>query len=89
MLLGVDGWESVAGLGDWPTAVNFRADIVQSVIASLRQKNFDGLDLKWEFPTARRVRPIGKDAYTTLLQVTCKEIIKISFKPNKHLDTSD
>ena len=66
----MDGWESVAGLGDWPTAVNFRADIVQSVIASLRQKNFDGLDLKWEFPTARRVRPIGKEAYTTLLQVT-------------------
>lgn len=69
VILGVNGWNTVSLLADWPTAASFRSKFILSTIAFLRRRNFDGIDLNWALPTAQRVRPVKREIFTHLLQV--------------------
>lgn len=70
VMLGLNGWNTVSLLSDLPNAQIFRLNFVQSVIEFLRKRNFDGLDLNWAHPTARRMRPVRREIFTNLLQVS-------------------
>ena len=69
ILLGVSGWNTVSLLGSWPNSKQFRTNFIDHTIAYLRQRNFDGIDLNWAGPTARRKRPVNRNIFTDMLQV--------------------
>ncbi len=50
-----------------------RKQFIDHSITYLRQWNFDGLDLDWEYPCQRGGKPSDKAGYVALVKVSIKD----------------
>ena len=70
VLLAMGGWN--AGSLDYSKMVSTKSSrtiFINSTISWLRNHNFDGLDMDWEYPAMRGGKPEDKDNFILLLQV--------------------
>ena len=68
VLLGLNGWNTRF----YPThslGMVASPSFVQYTIDFLRQRDFDGIDIDWEYSSRRRGLPTSKDGFTELLRV--------------------
>lgn len=68
VLLGVNGWNTRFH-PDYSLGVVASTNFVQDTIDFLRQRDFDGIDLDWEYSSRRRGLPTSRDGFTELLRV--------------------
>lgn len=70
-LLAIGGWnEGSARFSKLVDDEGKRKEFVKNAVKFLRQNNFDGLDLDWEYPAFRDgSKPDDKDNYASLVKV--------------------
>ncbi|KAM9005008.1 chitotriosidase-1 isoform X1 [Sarcophilus harrisii] len=69
ILLAIGGWNfGTKKFTDMVTRPETLQIFVQSVISFLRQYNFDGFDLDWEYPGSRDSPAIDKERFTSLVE---------------------
>lgn len=71
-LLAIGGWnEGSARFSKLVADPETRQNLVRSAIKYLRQHQFDGLDLDWEYPASREgSKPADRENYAQLVKVT-------------------
>ncbi len=75
ILLAVGGWtHGVAKFRDMAATATTREQFISHAITFLRDRNFDGLDLDWEFPVAE-----DKENFASLCQVSLYNLA-VSFR---------
>uniref|UniRef100_A0A8C4RSD6 Acidic mammalian chitinase n=1 Tax=Erpetoichthys calabaricus TaxID=27687 RepID=A0A8C4RSD6_ERPCA len=68
-LLSVGGWNfGSTGFSNMVATAETRQIFISSVITFLRQNEFDGLDIDWEYPANRGSPPQDQQLYSVLLQ---------------------
>ncbi|XP_072419793.1 acidic mammalian chitinase-like [Chiloscyllium punctatum] len=83
-LLSVGGWNfGTEKFTAMASSKETRLIFIKSVIEFLRQKDFDGLDLHWEYPAFNRSPYQDKQRFTLLVQETLEEFKKESSESNK------
>lgn len=75
-LLAIGGWnEASSRFSPMVANAERRKQLVKNSIKFLRQNNFDGLDLDWEYPAFREGgKPRDKENYAKLVQVRSSSI---------------
>ena len=70
-LLAVGGWNfGSKRFSDMASSPTNRAEFVNSAITFLRKRNFDGLDIDWEYPASRGGPPQDKINLAALMKVS-------------------
>lgn len=71
-MLAIGGWnEASSRFSPMVASADRRKQLVKNSIKFLRQNNFDGLDLDWEYPAFREGgKPRDKENYAKLVQVS-------------------
>lgn len=71
-MLAIGGWnEGSSRFSNLVADEDRRATFVKNVLKFLRQNNFDGLDLDWEYPAFRDgSKPSDKENYAALVKVS-------------------
>lgn len=75
-MLAIGGWnEGSARFSKLVADEDRRAAFVKNVVRFLRQYNFDGLDLDWEYPAFRDgSQPEDRENYASLVKVSLKKL---------------
>ncbi|XP_027843401.2 LOW QUALITY PROTEIN: mucin-5AC [Aphis gossypii] len=84
-LLAIGGWnEGSARFSKLVDDEDNRKEFVKNVVKFLRQNNFDGLDLDWEYPAYRDgSKPSDKENYASLVKELREEFNKESSKTGR------
>ncbi|XP_067863648.1 acidic mammalian chitinase-like [Heptranchias perlo] len=83
-LLSIGGWNfGTEKFTAMSSSKETRLIFINSTIEFLRKKEFDGLDLHWEYPGFNRSPPDDKQHFTFLVQELLEEFKKESNKSNK------
>lgn len=77
--MAIGGWnEGSARFSKLVDDEDNRKEFVKNVVKFLRQNNFDGLDLDWEYPAYRDgSKPSDKENYASLVKVKIIELNSI------------
>ncbi|XP_076304901.1 acidic mammalian chitinase-like isoform X2 [Tachypleus tridentatus] len=79
-LIAIGGWnEGSVKYSNMAANPASRKVFIESVVQFLKDYNFDGLDLDWEYPAARGGKPEDKQNFVTLLQEIKTEFTKYGF----------
>ncbi|KAL7050542.1 hypothetical protein ACKWTF_004121 [Chironomus riparius] len=77
VLLAIGGWnEGSRNYSDMAGDPTRRGKFVKQSVSYIKQHNFDGLDLDWEYPTQRGGSPQDKEAFVLLVKELSTEFKK-------------
>ena len=68
-LLAIGGWnEGSIKYSNMVSSYSARATFIQSAVSFVREHDFDGLDLDWEYPANRGGKPEDRENFSLLLE---------------------
>ncbi|XP_043526629.1 chitinase-3-like protein 1 [Frieseomelitta varia] len=76
-LIAIGGWnEGSQTFSEVAANADIRAQFVQNVITFLKEYNFDGFDVDWEYPNQRGGKPADKENFVILMKELREEFNK-------------